>query len=90
MKYTQENITELLTNFGKLQDEVNKFVNRERDSRKYTWSQARINYETFAIERKENTACNCHPEYEWVEFSTMHDFLEWYEKQQVTENSTKA
>lgn len=79
MKYTHENIIELLTKFNELQEQVSKFE-----------SGARINYETFTIQHEENTACNCHPEYEWVDFATIDQFLEWHEKQQVTEKSQKA
>jgi len=90
MKYTHENITELLKNYSELQEQVTAFVNRGYDPKKYSWDRARINSDNFMIEREENTACNCHPEYDWVEYSTIEVFLEWYEKQQLTENSQKA
>lgn len=85
MKYTQENITELLRNFGELTSLVDKFCTKPG----YSWDDARINYETFTIEKKVNTACNCHPEYEWQYHATIGDFLEWYEKL-VTGKSEKA
>ncbi len=79
MKYTHENITELIENYSKLQEQVYKFE-----------PGARINYETSTVQREENTACNCHPEYEWTDCATIQEFVEWCEKQQVTEKSQKA
>jgi len=87
MKYTHENITELLTNYGELTEQVKRYVNREYDPKFYNQTPARINFETHTIEQEVNTACNCHPEYEWQEVSGFQEFLEWYEKQQVTENT---
>ena len=90
MKYTHESITEILKNYSELQEQVAAFVNKGYDPKSYSWSRARLNHENFTVEREENTACNCHPEYEWVTYSTIESFLEWYETQQVVKNSTKA
>ena len=80
MKYTNENIMELLKNYNELQKQVSAFVNNGHDKKLYSWDPARINHDNYTIERKTNTACNCHPEYEWETFSTIDLFLEWYKK----------
>ena len=33
------------------------------------------------VEEHINTACHCHPEYEWVERGTVEQFTEWLAKQ---------
>ena len=33
-----------------------------------------------AIEMEVNTACHCHPEYEWVTVATAEEFSEWMKK----------
>ena len=33
------------------------------------------------IEMEVNTACHCHPEYEWTDIATKEEFCEWLDKQ---------
>lgn len=79
MKYTHENITEVIQNYGELMQKAESFVSQKENSR---WPTVRINYDNLTIEQEVNTSCHCHPEYEWVEVVTVKEFTEWCEKQQ--------
>jgi len=75
MTYTKENILELLNNFKELQNQIDKFCDND-------YYNHRLNINTSNIEREENTSCNCHPEYEWVHYTTIDEFLKWYKNNQ--------
>lgn len=78
MKYTVENITQLTEQFSQLNQDIAEYVNRGYDPKSYSWTPARINYETNEIEHKVNTACNCHPEYNWETYSSLAEFVDWH------------
>ncbi len=82
MKYTKENIIELLTHFRELNELAMEYVNDGYDHKKYNWTDARVNYNCYTIDHKINTACNCHPEYEWQDHSSIDKFVEWLDKKQ--------
>ena len=75
MKYTKENVTELLNNIQTLNELANEFITATNKGSRYSY--AKINCEQHVIEQEVNTACNCHPEYEWQACGTIEELVEW-------------
>jgi hypothetical protein len=90
MKFNLKNIKKLLTNMNELHGLAQKFVNDGLNPERYGWEPARINYDDFCIDHKVNTACNCHPEYEWQTFASIEQFVEWLDKQDLTKKEQNA
>ena len=74
MKYTLETINNIISEFEKLSILANQYINRDD---KYNNSKTRINYDTMTIEERVNTACNCHPEYNWEYVDSIENMIEW-------------
>lgn len=85
MKYTHEIANELLKNLQELDALASEFV---KDITKYGGAPTRINSENGNIEHEINTACNCHPEYNWEVVANFESFIDWViEKQTQTKNT---
>ena len=44
--------------------------------------EVRLDYE--GVSEHVNTACHCHPEYEWINRGSLDEFREWVGKRQTT------
>ena len=78
MKMTKNKIEAILRRHDELMEWVDSFIS-ENNGSKYR-DDSRISYNI--IEEYVNTACGCHPEYEWIKVGTMDDFISWLEKKQ--------
>lgn len=67
------NIQEILNSHEKLIDLARQFIDEKQPVRRT----GDIRIENGWIEEYVNTACHCHPEYEWVERETIELFEEW-------------
>ena len=76
---------ELVDSFYELTDLAGEYVRKHHP---YNHGEIRIN-EYGSIESYENTACHCHPEYEWVHVANQPEFLAWLKKKKE-ENQSEA
>lgn len=77
MKYTQENTQQTLNSFRELTKLADEYVNGPYNPKRYGVRPTRINIETGHIEKEVNTACHCHPEYEWRSVASFETFIAW-------------
>jgi hypothetical protein len=77
MKLTPNKVSAILQRHEDLLSQVESFVREKHPNTRR--GEIRINYGT--IEENVNTACHCHPEYEWVERATVDEFTQWLGKQ---------
>lgn len=77
MKYTLEKFNETFENYNELLELARQFSRDEKE-----WDRT-IRFDEFGnIEQYVNTACHCHPEYEWKQLATVNEFYQWLEKKQ--------
>lgn len=74
MKMTAEEFEIIICKYNDLVSLANKFAIETGKIRKY--ESIRLD-EYGNIEAEVNTACNCHPEYEWSVIATREEFLNW-------------
>lgn len=72
---TKNKIEAIIRRNEELEELVNQFV--KQHSKGSRWGDSRINNQL--IEQYVNTACHCHPEYEWMEVASLSEFIEWIE-----------
>jgi hypothetical protein len=81
MNITPKRIEAIINRYHNLLDLVRTFV---RETNPYQYGPYRFD-EVGNIECEVNTACHCHPEYEWRVIKTKDEFSEWLNKQQQIE-----
>lgn len=77
MKMTSKRAMTTITRYHQLKDMADTFM-KEKKHGSY-WHDVRLD-EWGNIEEWVNTACNCHPEYEWAQCATAQEFGEWLDK----------
>jgi hypothetical protein len=77
MKLTANKVNAILQRHENLVYEVERFVQQKHPNTR----RGEVRISNGVIEEHVNTACHCHPEYEWVERATLDEFTEWLDKQ---------
>ena len=79
MKLNAKRIDTILRRHDQLQDLAHSFV-REKD---YPGRTGEVRIDSEGISENVNTACNCHPEYEWVARASLEEFAKWAESKDM-------
>lgn len=77
MKLTPTKVHAILQRHENLIYEVEHFVREKHPNTR----RGEVRISNGVIEENVNTACHCHPEYEWVERATVDEFTGWLAKQ---------
>jgi len=80
MNITKNRVNTIINRYETLLQEVEYFINQQNQD----WRSGKIRIDNGNIEEYINTACNCHPEYEWVHRSTIDSFIEWNESKKTS------
>jgi len=75
---TSNRVSAILQRHDQLLDLAKQFANETRAGGRS--GEVRIDYE--GVSEHVNTACHCHPEYEWVLRGSMEEFQQWMDKQE--------
>lgn len=78
MKMTSKRAAVTLNRYWDLKARADEFM-REKKHSSFYYRNLRFD-EYGNIEEYVNTACHCHPEYEWKECATAQEFGEWLDK----------
>jgi len=73
MKMTMKRAQVILSGYEPLKDLANQFGDEKRKGMRT----GPIRFDGELIEMEVNTACHCHPEYEWVPIGTLEELCEW-------------
>jgi hypothetical protein len=79
MKLNEKRISAVLERHEQIMNLVEQFAKSK--TTKTFCGDIRIQYGS-SIEEYRNTACHCHPEYQWQQIGSMEEFYEWLKKQQ--------
>jgi hypothetical protein len=77
MKITIKRAQAILSRYEQLKDEAKRFADEKRQGMR----KGPIRFDDELIEMEVNTACHCHPEYEWVPIGSLMELCEWLDKQ---------
>lgn len=80
MKITQKRFEAILQRYSELESLAQQFANEKRQGMRR--GPIRFN-DSGGIEMEVNTACHCHPEYEWTDIATKEDFCEWLDSRET-------
>jgi hypothetical protein len=80
MKYTKNKVEAILRRNYELMDNVDSFIRSKTPRNERYHVDCKI--ENDKIMKRVNTACHCHPEYEWVEVGTTDEFVQWLTNQE--------
>ena len=73
MQYTKNQIERLISKYETLLETVDDYIREKYPNTRRGDSRIRGN----EIQEYVNTACHCHPEYEWEYRGSVEDFSEW-------------
>jgi hypothetical protein len=74
---TKEQAEQMVQNYCEYYSLAEKYY---IETTKSTWANIRLD-ESGNIQHEVNTACGCHPEYEWQVWAYSSDFVDWISKQ---------
>lgn len=77
MKITARRLESILRRYDQLNDLALQFAKEVEPYGQFRTIRIESNGQ---VEEEVNTACNCHPEYEWVPRGTPEQFSAWLEK----------
>lgn len=77
MKLTSKRAAVIINRYEKLEELAHQFSREKHPNGRH--GPIRISNE--GIEEEINTACHCHPEYEWINVASLQEFGEWLDKQ---------
>lgn len=77
MKITLPRAQTILNRYEQLKDLAERFADEKRKGMR----QGPIRFDGELIEMEVNTACHCHPEYEWIPVGNLIELCEWADKQ---------
>ena len=79
MKMTPKRAAVILAHYNELHELARQFADEKRKGMRT----GPVRFDDCGnIEMKVNTACHCHPEYEWVSIGDSEEFAEWLDKNQ--------
>lgn len=78
MKITIKRAKAILDRYEQLKSSAKQFADEKRKGMRT----GPVRFDGELIEMKVNTACHCHPEYEWIPIGSVEELCEWLDKKE--------